>query len=81
LSEGGHRDADLLMLGRAVRGARRQRGLSVEQLAGAAGLSRQGIAALEAGLLDPTYEVLLAVAGGLELELSALVALVEPPVQ
>jgi transcriptional regulator with XRE-family HTH domain len=67
------------MLGGAIRGARTRRGLSVDELATAAGLSRQGIDALESGRLDPTYDVLLAVAAGLGLELSALVALGESP--
>ncbi len=72
-----HRHADLLVLGRAVRRMREQRGMSVDELAGAIDMRRQRIEALETGHLDPTYELLLAVAEGLGIQPSALVTLAE----
>lgn len=75
--ESGHRDADLLILGRAVRRMREQSGMSADELADATGMSRQRVDALEAGRLDPTYELLLALAEGLGIQPSALVSLAE----
>jgi transcriptional regulator with XRE-family HTH domain len=51
--------------------------MSAEELAGATGISRQRIAALETGRHDPTYELLLALAEGLDVQPSALVTLAE----
>jgi transcriptional regulator with XRE-family HTH domain len=73
----GHGDADLTVLGRAVRRRREQRGMSAEELAGATGMTRQRIDELETGHLDPTYELLLALAEGLGIQPSALVTLAE----
>jgi transcriptional regulator with XRE-family HTH domain len=56
---------------------REQRGMSVDELAGAIDMRRQRIEALETGHLDPTYELLLAVAEGLGIQPSALVTLAE----
>jgi transcriptional regulator with XRE-family HTH domain len=56
---------------------REQRGMSVDELAGAIDVHRRRINALETGLLDPTYELLLAVAKGLGIQPSALVMLAE----
>jgi transcriptional regulator with XRE-family HTH domain len=77
LPEGGHRDPDLLLLGRALRRLREQRRVSVDELAGAIDIPRQRIDALESGRLDPTYELLLALADGLGVRASALVILAE----
>jgi transcriptional regulator with XRE-family HTH domain len=77
LSESGHRDADLTLLGRAVRRMREQRGMSVEELAGATGTHRKRVEALETGRLNPSYELLLALAEGLGVQPSALVTLAE----
>ena len=77
MPERGHRDADLLVLGRAVRRVREQRGISIDELAGAIDIRRQRIDALESGHLDPSYELLLAVAEGLGMQPSALVILAE----
>lgn len=77
LPDGGHQDADLAILGRAVRQMREQRGMSADELAGATGLTRQRIDVVETGHLDPTYELLLALAEGLRIQPSALVALAE----
>lgn len=56
---------------------REQQGISTEELARATGISRQRIDALEAGQLDPTYELLLALAEGLGVQPSALMTLAE----
>lgn len=77
MSDSGHRDAELVLLGRAVRRLREQRGISVEELAGATGTHRKRLEALESGRLDPGYGLLLAVAEGLSTQPSALVTLAE----
>jgi transcriptional regulator with XRE-family HTH domain len=56
---------------------REQRGMSIEELASAIDVGRRRINALETGHLDPTYELLLAVAEGLGIQPSALVTLAE----
>jgi transcriptional regulator with XRE-family HTH domain len=56
---------------------REQRGMSADELAGAIDMRRQRIEALETGHLDPTYELLLALAEGLGIQPSALVTLAE----
>jgi transcriptional regulator with XRE-family HTH domain len=56
---------------------REQLGMSADELASATGISRQRIDALETGHLDPTYELLLALAEGLAIQPSALVSLAE----
>lgn len=73
----GHSDANLPVLGRAVRRMREQRDMSIEDLASATGMTRQRIDALEAGRLDPTYALLLALAEGLGTQPSVLVTLAE----
>ncbi len=75
--ERGRQDADLAPLGRAVRRIRERRGMSADELAIATGISRKRINALETGHLDPTYELLLALAKGLATRPSALVGLAE----
>jgi transcriptional regulator with XRE-family HTH domain len=77
LPESGHRDADLPVLGRAIRQMREQRGMSADELAGATSIGRERVDALETGRLDPTYELLLALAEGLGIQPSALVILAE----
>lgn len=72
-----HKDADLLVLGRAIRRMRERQGMSADELAGATGMNRQRIDALETGHLDPTYELLLALADGIGIQPSALVTLAE----
>jgi transcriptional regulator with XRE-family HTH domain len=63
----------LLALGRAISEIRADRGADVAQLAIAAGVDRRRIAALEAGRLDPAYELLLALGDGLGVPVSAFV--------
>jgi transcriptional regulator with XRE-family HTH domain len=77
LAESGHGETSLRVLGRAVRAAREQRGLSADDLAAITGMARQRVDALEAGRLDPTYELLLTLADGLSVQPSTLVALAE----
>jgi transcriptional regulator with XRE-family HTH domain len=56
---------------------REQRGMSADELAGAIDMRRERIEALETGHLDPTYELLLALAEGLGMQPSALVTVAE----
>lgn len=77
MPESGHSDADLPVLGRAIRLMRERRDMSADELASATGMSRQRIEALETGHLDPTYELLLALAKGLGIQASALITLAE----
>lgn len=77
MPESGRSKPDLLLLGRAIRAMREQRGLAAHELASASGIDRGRIDALEAGLLDPTYEMLLALAHALGVQPSALVITAE----
>ncbi len=70
-------DADLAILGRAVRRMREQQGMSADELAHATGMTRQRIYRLETGQLDPSYELLLALSEALRTQPSAVVALAE----
>jgi transcriptional regulator with XRE-family HTH domain len=63
----------LQALGRAIREIRRECGMGVAQLAAAAGLDLRRISALEAGRLNPSYELLLALGDGLGVGASAFV--------
>lgn len=64
---------DLLLLGKAIAQIRAERGLSVGELAAATGVEIARVQALEAGQLDPDYELQLALAEGLGVQPSALV--------
>jgi transcriptional regulator with XRE-family HTH domain len=77
LCENPHEAPQLSVLGRAVRLTREQRNLSTDELARAIAIPRENIAALESGCLDPTYELLVAIAEGLGTQPSALVLLAE----
>lgn len=68
---------DLRVLGRAIREAREQRGVSLEALAAASGIARGELAAIEAGRLDPGYRRLRRVAAGLGVRPLALMLRVE----
>ena len=63
----------LLALGRALSEIRGERGMGVAKLAGAAGIDLKLIATLEAGRLNPSYELLVALAEGLGVPVSVLV--------
>jgi transcriptional regulator with XRE-family HTH domain len=68
---------DLLVLGRAIREIRQERGASAEDLATAADVALAQIRALEAGDVDPTYELLLALGEALGVRPSAFVTRAE----
>jgi transcriptional regulator with XRE-family HTH domain len=77
LADSGNPGADLALLGQAIRRLREELSLSAEELADAAGMTRQRIDMLETGRLDPAYELLLALAHALRTEPSAIAALAE----
>src|ERR1700734_95453 len=56
---------ELVVLGRAIGQIRRELGVSAEALAAASDIERRSLSALEAGRLNPTYELLLSLAEGL----------------
>jgi DNA-binding XRE family transcriptional regulator len=64
---------DLLVLGRAIREIREERDTTAADLAAAADVELAQIRALEAGRVDPTYELMLALAEGLGVRPSAFV--------
>jgi transcriptional regulator with XRE-family HTH domain len=53
---------DLLLLGQAVRSVRKERDFTIPGLAAAAGLPPARLSELEAGQLDPDFELLLQIA-------------------
>jgi predicted transcriptional regulator len=67
----------LLLLGRAIRELREEQGFSVGELAAVTGVARERIAALEDGCFDPEYELLITLAEGIGVRVSAFVARVE----
>jgi transcriptional regulator with XRE-family HTH domain len=73
LSESQQRQRDLFFLGQAIGQLREERGLGKDELAAATGSERTRIQALEAGLLDPDYELLLTLAEALGIRPSAFV--------
>lgn len=66
-------EQELVLLGQAIRQVREQRGLSTGELAASLGIERERLDALEAGRLDPAYDLLLALAEGLGVRPSAFV--------
>jgi len=64
--------AELLRLGEAFRQVREQQRLSVAELAAKTGITGQQISDLETGRLDPTLDVLVALASGMGVRVSAL---------
>lgn len=77
MRENPHEASELSVLGRAIRLTRERRNLSTDELARAIAISRENIEALESGRLDPTYELLVAIAEGLGTQPSTLVVLAE----
>jgi transcriptional regulator with XRE-family HTH domain len=67
----------LLTLGRAIREIRAEHDVGVVQLAAASGVDLERISALEAGRLDPAYELLLALAEALGVRASEFVVRAE----
>ena len=68
---------ELVAFGRAVRQVREQRGLSVEAVAAAAGITDAELEAIEAGHLDPGYCGLLHIPSALGITPTALLLRVE----
>jgi transcriptional regulator with XRE-family HTH domain len=83
MDEGEARGFDLVeevssgRLGERIRGLRRERGLTLEVLAGRSGVSRAMISKLERGEKNPTLVVAAKVAEGLGVSLSQLVGVEE----
>jgi DNA-binding XRE family transcriptional regulator len=75
--ENPHEASGLSLLGRAIRLTREQQGVSIDELARTVAIPRESIEALEGGRLDPTYELLVAIAERLRTQPSALVVLAE----
>ena len=71
--ESEHPQQQLVLLGQALRSLREEQGLTIDELATASAVHRQRIHALETGYLDPTYELLLALADALGVQPSALI--------
>jgi transcriptional regulator with XRE-family HTH domain len=65
-------DPELIAFGRMVRAAREQKGMSVAELADAAGFKRRRLVRIEAGELDPRYDGLIALADGLGVHVAAI---------
>jgi transcriptional regulator with XRE-family HTH domain len=68
-----HEHAELRSLGERVRQLREHERFSVAELATRTGVKMQRIRELEAGRFDPTLDLLIALARGLEIRLSGLV--------
>jgi transcriptional regulator with XRE-family HTH domain len=64
----------LIAFGRGVRELCAERNISASELAAAAGLTPRRLEAIEAGRLDPPYDVMLGLAAGLDITLTALVS-------
>jgi transcriptional regulator with XRE-family HTH domain len=64
---------ELLVLGRAIGQIREERDVTAEDLAAASDVELAQIRALEAGRVDPTYELLLVLAEALGIRASAFV--------
>ena len=77
MSESQPEQRDLLALGRAVSQVREEQGLSSRELAATTGIMQSRIQALEAGRMDPDYELLLALAEGLGVWPSAFIVRAE----
>jgi transcriptional regulator with XRE-family HTH domain len=64
---------ELVRFGEMFRRVREQQGVSVDDLAARTGIDAQQIGDLEAGRFDPTYDVMITLADGMGVRLSALV--------
>jgi transcriptional regulator with XRE-family HTH domain len=74
---GSEDDPELIALGRATWQIRVQQGMSRSELAGALGVEQRWVQELEAGRLDPPFDVLRAVADGLSVKASEFLTLAE----
>jgi len=68
---------DLARLGKALRALREERALTVSALAAASAVSEATISALEAGRLDPDFQLLLDIAAAIGVRPSELVSRAE----
>jgi transcriptional regulator with XRE-family HTH domain len=66
-------DPELVALGRAIEQLRAQHAIAASELAATAGIAREHLDALEAGEVDPAYDLLLTLADGLGVPLEELV--------
>jgi transcriptional regulator with XRE-family HTH domain len=64
-------------LGRAIRKLRKERGMTIEALAGASDLDWTYLSGIERGRRNPTLKVIAAVAAALDLKTSELIRLAE----
>jgi transcriptional regulator with XRE-family HTH domain len=64
-------------LGRLIRRLRKQRNLTIEELAGEAGIHTTYLSAIERGLRNPSWNVVGAIAEALEMDISELARLTE----
>ncbi len=65
------------VLGLAIGQVRERQGVSVDEISAATGVASARIRALEAGQIDPGYDLLLTLADGLGVRLSAFMVRVE----
>ena len=65
--------AELIRFGQTFRQVREREGVSVADLATRTDIDAQEINALEAGRLDPAFDVMCALADGIGVRLSALI--------
>ncbi len=71
------RNPDLLHLGEAIRRIREERGVAAAELAAATGVPLTRIAAVEDGCVDPGFELLLTLADGIGVGVSAFISRAE----
>jgi transcriptional regulator with XRE-family HTH domain len=65
--------AELIRFGETFRQVREREDISVADLAARTGIDTEQIDALEAGRLDPAFDVMIALADGIGVRLSALI--------
>jgi transcriptional regulator with XRE-family HTH domain len=70
--------SELVVLGRVIREAREQKGMTVAELAEAAGFKRRRLVRIEEGELDPRFDGLMALADGLGVPPATIVPPDEP---
>jgi ribosome-binding protein aMBF1 (putative translation factor) len=71
------RDAELVFVGQAIREIREQRDISLSELAGKAGVRERRLARVEAGSLEPDYELLVKLTRALNVEARVLMSRAE----
>lgn len=65
--------AELIRFGQTIRQVREREGVSVADLAARTGIDPEQINAIEAGQIDPAFDVMMAMADGIGVRLSALI--------